>query len=94
MDKRFRVKEVPLEPLPADAGPDRRVKIFKTVRASDALQHAKPFWYRYFGSVSAELETMLDGVFTVAKNGLPIHPIFQRNQPSWENDEVAQQVLL
>ena len=27
----------------------RRVKIFKTVCASDGLQHAKPFWHRYFG---------------------------------------------
>ena len=67
MDERFRIKEVPMEPLPPEAGKDRRVKIFKTVRASDALQHAKPFWHRYFGSISAELETILDGHFTVAK---------------------------
>jgi hypothetical protein len=71
----------------------RPVKIFKTVRASDGLQHAKPFWQRYFGSLSAELETILDGCFTVAKNGLPMRPIFQRNHPSWENDELAQRVL-
>ena len=71
----------------------RPVKIFKTVRASDGLQHAKPFWHRYFGSLSAELETILDGCFTVAKNGLPMRPIFQRNHPSWENDELAQRVL-
>jgi hypothetical protein len=38
---------------------------FKTVRASDGLQHAKPFWHRYFGSLSAKLETILDGCFTL-----------------------------
>jgi len=83
-----------MAPWPADAGKDQRVKTFKTVRASDALQHAKPFWHRYFGSISAELETILDGVFTVAKTGLPLRPIFQRNHPSWETDAVAQEVLL
>ena len=40
-------------------------KKFKTVRASDGLQHAKPFWHRYFGSLSAKLETILDGCFTL-----------------------------
>jgi hypothetical protein len=84
MDERF--DAIPMAPWPADAGKDRRVKIFKTVRASDALQHAKPFWHCYFGSISAELETILDGVFTVAKNELPLRPIFQRNHPSWETD--------
>ena len=29
----------------------------------------------------------------MAKNGLPMWPILQRNHPSWENDEYAQQVL-
>ena len=72
----------------------QRVKIFRTVRASDGLQHAKPFWHRYFGTLAAELETILDGTFTVAKNGLPLRPIFQRNHPSWENDEYAQKVLI
>ena len=84
MDKRFQ-----LEPVDAT----KKVKIFKTVCASDGLQHAKPFWHRYFGSISAELETILDGTFTVAKNGLPMRPIFQRNHPSWENDPYAQEVL-
>ena len=84
MDKCFQ-----LEPV----DDTRKVKVFKTVRASDGLQHAKPFWYRYFGSISAELETILDGTFTVAKNGLPMRPIFQRNHPSWETDEYAQEVL-
>ena len=84
MDKRFQ-----LEPVDAT----KKVKIFKTVRASDGLQHAKPFWHRYFGSISAELETILDGTFTVAKNGLPMRPIFQRNHPSWEEDPYAQEVL-
>ncbi len=31
---------------------------------------------------------------TVAKNGLPVRPIFQRNHPSWEDDDRAQEVLL
>ena len=92
MDERFRIKEVPMESLPPKAGKDRQVKIFKTVLASDALQHANPFWHRYFGSISAELETILDGLFTAAEKGLPLRPIFQRNHQSWENDELAQQV--
>ena len=29
----------------------------------------------------------------MAKNGLPMWPILQRNHPSWENDEYAQQLL-
>ena len=92
MDERFRIKEVPMESLPPKAGKDRQVKIFKTVLASDALQHANPFWHRYFGSISAELETILDRLFTAAEKGLPLRPIFQRNHQSWENDELAQQV--
>ena len=92
MDERFRIKEVPMESLPPKVGKDRRVKIFKTVLASDALQHANPFWHRYFGSISAELETILDRLFTAAEKGLPLRPIFQRNHQSWENDELAQQV--
>ena len=43
--------------------------------------------------LSAELESILDGCFMVAKNGLPIRPIFLRNHPSWETDELAQRVL-
>ena len=72
----------------------QKVKVFKTVHASDGLQHAKPFWHPYFGSFSAELETILDGTFTVTNNGLPMRPIFQRNHPSWENDVYAQDVLI
>ena len=87
MDARFKLPTV-------DDSEERRVKIFRTVRASDALQHAIPFWHRYFGSISAELESILEGTFTVTKNGLPLQPIFQRNHPSWENDEYAQEVLL
>ena len=86
MDDRFRLKAV-------DDSVEPKFKVFRTVRASDGLQHAKPFWHRYFGTLSAELETILDGTFTVAKNGLPLRPIFQRNHPSWETDEYAQQVL-
>jgi hypothetical protein len=85
MDERFMLKAV---------DESQKVKVFKTVHASDGLQHAKPFWLRYFGSLSAELETILDGTFTVAKNGLPMRPIFQRNHPSWETDAYAQDVLI
>ena len=59
MDARFRLPKVN-----GDEG--RRVKIFKTVRASDGLQHAVPFLHRYFGSISTELESILEGRFTVA----------------------------
>jgi hypothetical protein len=95
MDKRFGLEALPLQgPPPAAGEKDRRVKIFKTVRASDSLQHAKPFWHRYFGSISAELEAILDGTFTVAKDGLPLLPIFRRNHKSWEDDPEAQKVLI
>jgi hypothetical protein len=95
MDDRFSLEALPLQgQAPTDGSRDRRVKIFKTVRASDSLQHAKPFWHRYFGSISAELETILDGHFTVAKDGLPLRPIFQRNHKSWEDDPYAQTVLM
>jgi len=87
MSSRFRLQAV-------DDTQPNKFKVFRTVRASDGLQHAKPFWYRYFGNLSAELETILDGTFTVAKNGLPLRPIFQRNHPSWENDDYAQEVLM
>jgi hypothetical protein len=88
MDERFRLPVV-------DGGEGRRVKIFRTVRASDGLQHAVAFWYRCFCSISAELESILEGRFTanVAKNGLPVRPIFRRNHPSWEDDPYAQEVL-
>ena len=87
MSERFRLQAV-------DEAQPNKFKVFRTVRASDGLQHAKPFWHRYFGDLSAELETILDGTFTVAKNGLPLRPIFQRNHPSWESDDYAQQVLM
>jgi hypothetical protein len=91
MDNRFS--------LPAVDNPDSRLtasKIFRTVRASDGLQHAAPHWHLYFGTISAELESILDGHFTVpvAKNGLPDRPIFQRNHPSWEDNAEAQEVLI
>jgi hypothetical protein len=95
MDDRFGLQALPLQgQAPVDGSRDRRVKIFKTVGASDSLQHAKPYWHRYFGSISAELETILDGHFTVAKDGLPLRPIFQRNHKSWEDDPYAQEVLM
>ena len=68
MSERFRLQAV-------DDSQPNKFKVFRTVRASDGLQHAKPFWYRYFGNIAAELETILDGTFTVAKNGLPLRPI-------------------
>jgi hypothetical protein len=43
---------------------------------------------------SAEVQYILDGHFTVAKNGLPVRPIFQRNHPSWEDNAEAQEVLI
>jgi hypothetical protein len=53
MDNRFS--------LPAVDNPDGRSrKIFRTVRASDRLQHAAPHWHRYVGMISAELESILD----------------------------------
>jgi hypothetical protein len=39
-------------------------------------------------------ESILDGHFTVAKNGLPVRLIFQRNHPSWEDNTEAQDVLI
>jgi hypothetical protein len=87
MDCRFR--------LPAVDNPDdRSCKIFRTVLASDGLQHAAPYWHSYFGTISADLESILHGYFTVAKNGLPVRPIFQRNHPSWEDNAEAQKVLI
>ena len=60
MSERFRLQAV-------DEAQPNKFKVFRTVRASDGLQHAKPFWHRYFGDLSAELETILDGTFTVAQ---------------------------
>ena len=74
MDERFQLPVV-------DGGEGRRVQIPRTVRASDGLQHAVPFWHRYFGSISAELECILEGRFTVAKNGLPVRPIIPAKSP-------------
>jgi hypothetical protein len=68
-----------------DSSEERCFNIFRTFRARDALQLAVSYQHRYFGSISAELESILEGQFTVAKNGLPLQPIFQRNHPSWEN---------
>lgn len=77
-----------------DNAQPNKFKVFWTVLASDGLLHAKPVWYRYFGNIAAELEMILDGTFTVAKNGLPIRTIYRRNHPSWEDDAYAQQVLM
>ncbi len=41
-----------------------------------------------------ELECILEGRFTVAKNGLPVRPIFQRNHKSWKDDSYAQDVII
>ena len=67
--------------------------IFKTPESSDSLIRSKPHWYRYFGNdLAAELETILDGHYCVAKTGLPIRPIWLPNHPSW--NEAAQKTLL
>ena len=85
MDERFRLPEVELA---------RRPAVFQTVKSSDGLTWAKPFWYKYFGnSLAAELETILDGHFCIAKDGLPLRPIFMRNHPSLEDDPLAQKAL-
>ena len=69
--------------------------VFQTTAASDGLYWAKPHWFRYFGNdVSGELEAILDGTFCVAKNGLPLKPIFQKNHPSYLNNPVAQEILI
>ena len=69
--------------------------VFQTKASSDGLAWAKPHWYRYFGDeVAGELETIIDGHFCVAKEGLPMRPIFMRNHPSFENNLDAQRVLI
>jgi hypothetical protein len=84
MDKRFS--------LPLAEG---STTVFQTKASSDGLAWAKPHWYRYFGDdVAGELETIIDGRFCVAKEGLPMRPIFMRNHPSFENNPEAQRVLI
>jgi hypothetical protein len=90
----FMGKEFQLPVAGVVGSAERPVKIFKTVRASDGLKLAIPFWHRYFGSLAPELEAILEGTFCVAKSGLPLLPIFQRNHPSWEDDEYARGVLI
>jgi hypothetical protein len=69
--------------------------VFQTTASSDGLAWAKPHWYRYFGGdVAGELEAIIDGHFCVAKEGLPMRPIFMRNHPSFENNPEAQRVLI
>ncbi len=67
--------------------------IFQT-EASDGLHWAKPHWYRYFGdSMAGELHAILDGNFCVAKQDLPLKPIFQKNHSSYETEPAAKAVL-
>jgi hypothetical protein len=40
------------------------------------------------------LEAIIDGVFCVAKEGLPLRPIFMRNYPSLEEKPEAFEVLI
>ncbi len=40
-----------------------QVKIFKTVRASDGLKLAIPFWGLHFGSLAPDLEAILERMF-------------------------------
>jgi hypothetical protein len=66
MDKRFR--------LPLAEG---STTVFQTTAASDGLYWAEPAWYRYFGDdVAGESAAIIDGTFSVAKDGLPLKPIF------------------
>ncbi len=71
MDKRFRLPRV-----------EGSTSVFQTTAGSDGLYWARPMWHRYFGnSVSGVLESILDGTYTVAKNGLPTRPIFRGITP-------------
>ena len=66
MDERFR--------LPLAEG---STTVFQTTAASDGLYWAEPAWYRYFGDdVAGESAAIIDGTFSVAKDGLPLKPIF------------------
>ncbi len=74
MDKRFRPPLV-----------EGSTTIFQTTASSDGLAWAKPAWYRHFGDgVAGELEAIIDSVFCIAKEGLPLRPIFMRNHSSLE----------
>ena len=37
--------------------------------------------------MAGELEVIIEGIFCVAKEGLPLKPIFMRNHPSFEQNE-------
>jgi hypothetical protein len=60
MDSRFSLPAI-------DCHDGRPCKTFRTVLASDGLQRAVPYWHLYFCSISAKLESILDGNLTVAK---------------------------
>jgi hypothetical protein len=69
--------------------------VFQTTASSDGLAWAKPHWYMYFGDgVAGELEAIIDRHFCVAQTGLPLQPIFKRNNASIENNPAAMRVLL
>jgi hypothetical protein len=85
--RHFMGKEFQLPVAGVVGSAERPIKRFKTVRPSDGLKLAIP--HRYLGSIAPELEEILEGTFCMAKNGLPLRPILQRNHPSWEDDEYA-----
>ena len=69
--------------------------IFQITAASDGLAWAKPAWFRYFGDcVAGELEAIIDGFFCVAKEGLPVRPIFMRNHPTLDANPDELKVLI
>ena len=46
------------------------------------ITFAKDAWRRRLGTLSAELETLLDGNYCVSRTGQSFAPMFLRNQPS------------
>jgi hypothetical protein len=62
MDKRFQLKWA-----------EGSATVFQTIAGSDGHHWARPMWHRYFeNEVSGVLEPILDGTYTVAKDGLPM----------------------
>lgn len=57
------------------------------VPSTDAayLSFGKRNWEQSLGSLSAELQTILDGNYVISKSKQIIRPGFQKNHPSWEN---------
>jgi hypothetical protein len=90
----FMGKEFQLPVAGVVGSAERPVKYSRPCEQATGSSLPSPFWHRYFGSLAPELEAILEGTFCVAKSGLPLLPIFQRNHPSWEDDEYARGVLI